>query len=75
MKISFKDDVLPITGVGSMLGIVICLILFVWVDSEMVAKILSKLGITFGIIALISILLGRMYVQIEKKENSKDTDS
>ena len=58
-----------------MLGIVICLILFVWVDSEMVAKILSKLGITFGIIALISILLGRMYVQIEKEENSKDTDS
>lgn len=39
MKISFKEDVLPITGVGSMLGIVICLILFVWIDSEFADKI------------------------------------
>jgi hypothetical protein len=57
MKISFKDDVLPITGVGSMLGIVLCLISFAWIDSEIIAKIISKLGITFGIIALISLML------------------
>jgi hypothetical protein len=72
MKISFKDDVLPIAGAGSMLGIVLCLIAFVWIDSEMIAKIISKFGITFGIIALVSLMLSRMYVQIEKKDKSKD---
>lgn len=73
MKISFKDDVLPITGVGSMLGIVICLILFVWIDSEVASKIIARFGITFGIIALVSILLGRIFY-IQKNENKLKPD-
>ena len=69
-KLTFKDKIIPIIGLGSIAGFVVCVLIFIWAESATLLKLVAKIAGTLGIVAIISIKVGKILAKIEQDEDN-----
>ena len=69
-KLTFKDQILPAVGLWSIAGFIVCVLIFIWADSATLLKLVSKIAGTLGIVAIISIQVGKILAKIEQDETN-----